>query len=401
MVDNVIILGAGASHDAGIPLLSGFAERMWGYAIRGKNGDEPLSDADHHVFKKAIEVRNELDGYHGRATFDDRNIEDILSILSFNFIGGRRSDRDKFNWIVKAIARTIELSCTVRHSGRLNRIEESGPPVYRHFWDKIFNFAGDAGEMPTIITFNYDVVLERSLLQLLVNTRYDQYRRRFPFPGINLRYHFDHIGDISLRIKYVTFGELKDKRRGTTLERVSGADIEGAAEVEILKLHGSLNFPKNRTATQELPLTAALEDPLILPPIFDKLTTPAPRKMWKVALERLREAKNIVIVGYSLPQTDIYMQYFLKTAVGPNIDLNRIYVFDPVLFAGDQRAQDMVDRYLSCFAPQMRDRIEFLPGSGTPQTAVATTTTVATAVPNGTLQHFVDMVGKDDNPVFF
>ena len=56
MSDNVIILGAGFSYDAGIPLLSGFIERMWECAIRGKCNGEPLNDEDAEIFKKAIEV---------------------------------------------------------------------------------------------------------------------------------------------------------------------------------------------------------------------------------------------------------------------------------------------------------------------------------------------------------
>lgn len=395
MADNVLILGAGASHDAGIPLLAGFVEKMWEYAIRGKNGDEPLSAEDHDIFKKAIEVRNELDGYHGRATFDDRNIEDILSILSFNLIGGRRSDRAKLDAIIKAMARTIELSCTVTHNGRLNQMQTAGPPVYRNFWHHLFRWAEASGALPTIITFNYDLVLERSLLQLLVGTQYNRIRATFPFPGIALKYYFDQSSETSFRVDYVTFDDFEDRKPGTALVAASGAQIEGAANIEILKLHGSLNFSKNRNEGEGYPLTAALADPYILPPIFDKLTIKPPREMWKVALERLRGAKNIIIIGYSLPETDIYMQYFLKTAVGPNIDLNKVYVFDPVLFEGGEDAQGMVGRYLSCFAAQMRNRIVFHPAR------VETAQALTSRIRQGTFEHFVHTIGKEADRVFF
>lgn len=85
--NNVIILGAGFSHDAGIPLLGGFVERMWEFAARKTHNGNPLDAADLEIFEDAIQVKNELDSYHGRAVFDDRNIEDILSILSFNVLG--------------------------------------------------------------------------------------------------------------------------------------------------------------------------------------------------------------------------------------------------------------------------------------------------------------------------
>ena len=70
-----------------------------------------------------------------------------------------------------------------------------------------------------------------------------------------------------------------------------------------------------------------------------------------------------VEVGYSLPQTDIYMQYFLKSALGPNTDLNKIFVFDPVLYNDDVKSREMKDRYACCFSPQLQKRIIFQPDS--------------------------------------
>ena len=83
MTDTVFILGAGFSYDAGIPLLIGFVDRMLDFAIKEKSSDQPLSPADIEIFKDAMKIRNELDGYHGRANFDDRNIEDLLSNTDF------------------------------------------------------------------------------------------------------------------------------------------------------------------------------------------------------------------------------------------------------------------------------------------------------------------------------
>lgn len=180
MSNNVIILGAGFSHNAGIPLLGGFVERMWEFAARRTQNGKPLDSSDLEIFEDAIKVKNELDSYHGRAVFDDRNIEDILSILSFNVLGGGKGDKDKLNKINRAIARTIELSCSVTHPGVSNSGSNSavttGPDIYRKFWRHIFKCAKHNSEMPTIITFNYDLVLERALLQLMIGTNYDNYK---------------------------------------------------------------------------------------------------------------------------------------------------------------------------------------------------------------------------------
>ncbi len=78
MSNNVIILGAGFSYDAGIPLLGGFVERMWEFAARKTHNGQPLASADLEIFEDAIKVKSELDSYHGRAVFNDRNIEEAL-----------------------------------------------------------------------------------------------------------------------------------------------------------------------------------------------------------------------------------------------------------------------------------------------------------------------------------
>ncbi len=118
-MNNVLILGAGSSFDAGIPLLSGFVDKMWEFALRRTANGNPLTSADIETFDRAVNVRNDLSAYHGRASFDDRNIEDLLSILSFNALAGDRTDRAKLEAFNQAITRTIELSCAVQHPGGL------------------------------------------------------------------------------------------------------------------------------------------------------------------------------------------------------------------------------------------------------------------------------------------
>ncbi len=83
--------------------------------------------------------------------------------------------------------------------------------------------------------------------------------------------------------------------------------------------------------------------------------------VWQKGLEILREAKHIILVGYSLPKTDIYMQYFLKAAVGPNSSLQKIIVFDPTLFCAGAANEEMRKRYRECFSPQFQERITFEP----------------------------------------
>jgi hypothetical protein len=350
---------------------------MWELATRGTHNGEALTNDDKKIFNEAMMVRNELDGYHGRASFDDRNIEDILSILSFNLIGGGESDRQKLNWMTKAIARTIELTCEIKHDGQLDNIQESGSDIYRKFWENLFDrFKDSASSFPAIISFNYDLVLERALFQILIGSTYRQKNpyygsspNEFPFDGITPKYYHKYLNDISYSVKYVRRGdngELDNEstlwHSGTTLEKYNFSELKHPLDIEILKLHGSLNFPSSEKPNETNPLpTIPTKEPYIIPPIINKSIS-TEQTMWRIGLRRLREAKNIIIVGYSLPQTDIYMQYFIKAGIGPNTNLNRIIVFNPALSKESEENERMRERFGICFSPQIRNRIIFNDG---------------------------------------
>lgn len=354
MSDNVIILGAGASHSAGIPLMAGFVEQMWEFAVRKQVDGKQMLQDDIDTFQKAIAIKNELDSYHGRALFDDRNLEDILSILSFNEIQSSKTSKGGLFWFTKAISRTIELTCNVKHDGE-NNIKNPCPTPYWQFWQNLFSFClRHNKKIPTIISLNYDLVLERGLFHFLIGTLLP--RTKLSIQGVEIDYHYDPVGDFQYIIKNTKYDP--GSKTGTMLER--GATYN-PLRIEILKLHGSLNFPITKTK-ESLSLVHPVDKPFILPPIINKMSSAKSiTNMWATALKKLRSAKNVIIVGYSLPRTDIYMQYFLKTALGPNLNLNRIFVFDPVLHKNDSTSKEMMDRYASCFSPQLQDRIFFKP----------------------------------------
>jgi hypothetical protein len=95
--NNVILFGAGASADAGIPMLDSFIDKMWEYAMRGKVGDKPIAHVDREILVEANKIRIDLERYSSRAYFDNRNLEDILSLLSFEALAeGNNSKYEKW-----------------------------------------------------------------------------------------------------------------------------------------------------------------------------------------------------------------------------------------------------------------------------------------------------------------
>jgi len=372
MADNVLLLGAGFSEAAGVPLMGQFVERMWEFAAGRVVPGNSFSPDDAKVFRNAMDVFAELDGFHGRAEFDDRNIEDVLSILSFNALSGVPGSTRNLTEINRAIARTIELTCEVKHPGLPTEgkysVVKDGPTEYRSFWRQLFSCLSHGTGLPTIITTNYDLVLERSLFQALISTFFHPALNPLPFKQITLCYHNRNVDDVRYDVEYRRYtdwaAETPESVTGTVLKTSKTLSDENL-DITILKLHGSLNFPRKKPgATNDgeyFNPVALVDDPHILPPIFNKVTGRSVEGIWREALKALRSAKRVTVMGYSLPRTDIYMQYFLKAALGPNLDLDRISLLDPVLYEDSERARDMEDRYCSCFSSQIQRRLFFRP----------------------------------------
>lgn len=407
MSDNVILLGAGASHNAGVPLMSNFIDTMWNIARTGRCYGKVISDADKKVLENALGVREDLDGYHGRASFDMWNIEDLLSILSFNALAGGRKEKNRLEAVTKGIAKTIELTCQVSHNGSLDSDPKEGRiAIYENFWVSLINFAkARDSKIPAIVTFNYDLVLERSLLRVLTGSKYfNSDNNRLPWKRLVIRYGAGSFPEAEFGLKisqWERWGEEDRIPRRTSgprlieIEEAEENDASETLEIQIYKLHGSLNFARpqrGRPAKHDAAhrIVTALDDPLILPPVFNKATDSLGGTTWADALNAVRACKNLIVCGYSLPATDIYMQYFLKAALGPNQDLNKIFVFDPVLFRSDKgdEAKALKKRYSSNFSESIQHRISFDPGK-------------SQEGKGGTFEHLVFLLAKYPMEILF
>jgi hypothetical protein len=392
MADNVILFGAGASFDAGVPLLGNFIEKMKGYALRGMDDKrQPLSESDIQVFKKAWNAIYSLNEYHARAAFDDRNLEDLLSILSFSTLGQDNADRAKLDALIDAIVRTIELSCTVVHDD-INPTyhSEYETDLYVIFWRLLFREWKTRKTNPVLISLNYDLVLERSLFNSLTRKLIDN--PAFSFDGVVLDYKYSYSPRISYKIAVKELEREFVDQYGfqTSLVPCNEDQLEKPFVLEILKLHGSLNFPSNLTQNTVSTPISSVEKPLIVPPITNKLINDDMTSVWNSAFNHLREVKNLIIVGYSLPRSDVYMQFFLKSALGPNKDFDKLLVFDPLLFQVNNDAKEMKQRYASCFSEQLRNYIIDKPD------LIATPSMHA-----GTFRHFVDVLDRNPDYLFF
>lgn len=382
--DTTILLGAGSSADAGVPLMSHFVDRMWELASRGRSARGLLNPDHRSRLEKAIEVRESLVPYHSRAAFDDWNIEDILSILSFSVLSGEPNADDRYAAMVGGIALTIDLSCDIQHSGRLDVTDGRSSGQYHSFWVNLLTHCGQKNlQPPTIITFNYDLVLERSLLLGLCGSQGSNLWNKLPWDGLVVKHHFAEQEPLTMRRE-----ELGRREDGRSI--LVAGESENPCVIEILKPHGSLGFHRRPAPSSrpELPGFYTVEDPLIVPPVSNKSGNDQLICIWKRAIEVLRSSRRLVACGYSMPATDSYMRFFLKTALGPNLNLSEVLVFDPILWTDGPDCSSMQSRFQACFTQEFSRRVQFRPST-------------STRSPNGNFSHFVRALDDTADAILF
>jgi hypothetical protein len=152
----------------------------------------------------------------------------------------------------------------------------------------------------TLVTFNYDLVIEES------------------FPSADLWNPVD-----GYKIK--TYGKTKGWTKRWLEEKQYQKGTK--SKVLLLKLHGSLNWELYPTGTaiklKPRPYLVSTRDGktrfekiLILAPGWKKEIQKNPYKQfWRTARLRLEKCKTLVILGYSLPETDLLAQSLLAEVV--------------------------------------------------------------------------------------
>ena len=185
-----------------------------------------------------------------------------------------------------------------------------------------------------VITFNYDIVVEEALP--------NEGPRWNPSDGYGLR-----AGGASLT--WAT--RWKQRHRNIT---------SGNSQFRILKLHGSINwtlYPTNEVRLKPRPYvvrarkgTAVADKCAVLPPGWHKRINVNPYKqLWRKARLTLEQCRDLAIIGYSLPDTDLLARALLaevcRSRAARKRFLRHLHLAGP-----DTRTKD---RFCELFAPAL------------------------------------------------
>ena len=326
MSKTVFILGAGASKQAGAPLMREFldvADRLW------KSGQV---DEDKEHYERVFRQIGKFQIVHSKSEFDLDNIESVFATFEMARVLRRLPgiETDKIDEHVekcleslrRLIVRTLEVTIQFRNRGGNfpSGFPFHPPDPYGEFVNLLYFLQREAhpNHSLAILTFNYDMSLDYALYEKRL--RYDYFLGETPEYGT----------------------------------------------IPLLKLHGSLNWAKCKTCNNIIPWnlndyfkthygaghllevgtssldigtrireekhcgTDLLVEPFIVPPTWNK--TEQHRnltKVWQQAAKELSEAENIFVIGYSLPESDSFFQYLYGLGAVGDFPLRRFWVVDP------------------------------------------------------------------------
>jgi hypothetical protein len=185
----------------------------------------------------------------------------------------------------------------------------------------------------TLITFNYDLVIEEALFGTGFWTPRDGY------------------GLLAAGV-----------RSPWAIRWFKNPETPAESKILLLKLHGSLNWaPGNRIKIKKLPLVIrkrnsggpARENVLILPPGWNKKIYTRPfSALWAKARNKLEHCSRLVIIGYSMPETDLLAQALFSELIrsrnGRGEFLRELHLADP--------SMGIKERFTELFTPALGPR---------------------------------------------
>jgi hypothetical protein len=341
MSKTVFILGAGASLEAGAPLMKDFLDKS--EQLRD-SGRVPDSQREFDLVFKALAALNRA---HSKAVLNVRNIEEVFAAFEMAKLIGRLDPLtgEEIDSLPEAmqrvIVRTLEKSVLFPVE---KRVALRLPGQYTGFAKLFTDLASryqDVGTRASIITFNYDICLDMALYQT------------------------------QLPIAYYLEPAQADAR-----------------SIPLLKLHGSLNWFKCSACGKPVPWTLrdywtnrypslyegeitiemsqrlnefkhcanapSPKSAYVVPPTWNKSQYHAElESVWAAAARELSNAVNIVVCGYSLPQSDHFFRQLYALGTISDRRIRNFRVFDP--------DENVKNRFISLLGQAAIERFDYRP----------------------------------------
>jgi hypothetical protein len=287
----VYLLGAGFSAPLGLPVMNDFL-------IKAKDlfASDPLK-FEHfgNVFKR-IEKMHVAKSYYEA---DLMNIEEILSILEM----GERIDGSDTEFFTRFLCDVI-IAYTPKIPELTLDCANWYEVVISRSWNPYFAFAMSLLRLRLSLATTKDYGKPRTWL---VGEVSEPSVAEYGVVSLNYDQVLEHMANAFNRTSN-PFPNVTSKELKAVFLTANTKNSDGDAHVSLAKLHGCVS------------------DERIIPPTWNKGLVPEMVDIWRKGRDLLANANQIRILGYSLPITDAYIKYLLKSAVIDSTNLKRIDV---------------------------------------------------------------------------
>jgi hypothetical protein len=312
LINNVFILGAGASKQAGAPLMYDFidkAEELY----RSYPRDTDL--------KLIFDTIAELQSVYAKSNLDLDNIEVLFGVIEMANLIEKLVNHSKEqiqqirDALINVIVRTLESN--INYPVLNNYIQP--PEPYDKFTDILLKLKSNN----SIITFNYDTCMDYALMT---------HRREVDY-CLDIKKSNGGFKLLKLHGS-VNWGRCPNEGCGKILplelKRVIDPRLLFGDEAdESLKFEISKRLAE-KLVHKECGNMTVSKVPVIVPPTWNKTGYHGDlANVWNAAALELSNAVNIFVVGYSLPETDSFFRYLYALGTLSTTKINRFWVFNP------------------------------------------------------------------------
>ena len=324
----MFVLGAGASKEAGAPLMLEFLD----VADRLNRTGQVVPNAK-EAFDDVAVARAALDAVYAKATIDADNLEEVFAAFDmaklFNRFG--EMDRKRVQRLPAALRIVIAdvldqtVRCPVRSGTKGSGVRSVvAPPTYEQFVDVIKALTDGKRESVSVITFNYDVGLDYAL-----------HRHQF-YIDYCLTDAVQHHGTRSIDVMKLhgSVNWTPCKQCGIAAYRFEQylKDWDDFSSISLVDLeHVAFDFRNRLTRFNHCNAARGPEEPAIIPPTWNKGAHHYPEieSVWRRAAGHFAQARTIVVMGYSLPSTDQFFRYLYAIGSLGMTRLERFIVINP------------------------------------------------------------------------
>ena len=370
--DIVMFLGAGFSRDAGLPTMEIFGQESereleaQNNLIKKRNASKMLHDAG-TTFKGFQEFCNSASSY---VKVETNNMEEIFCIAEAMHEANIQ-DLTHLNITMDELLIQIKLwlwkiyhKCPV-----INNVGKSEP--YKDFVGLLKD--NKLSEKLTVLTTNYDLVFEHSAWKAGIPCKYPNFKNVKTFTFFE-KQHEEYIAPnnnntaalickLHGSINYFhTQGESDNPSYGNKNDMlfISKEIAEQGDNI------GKSDFGNVHAAIFAVDAICEIQEsnesliPAIVPPTYTKLKGYSwLRDIWYEAFNAIENAKTLIFIGYSMPDSDGFMRALFQGAMANRKKTKslQVYVIDPHATP----SCDLGKRYQEMFSPLKNKDLEFIP----------------------------------------